>query len=576
MIVSNARALKEYSDLTSDLPALLGALDRLEKDPAQVEVAPTQEAGWLDALERMVDDTTEGVREEIVGRQREDTRRERAILRSGGETARAKAEERGQDQKNLERNLALESALQRIAVETEYYVSEERRRVEKSLDRLADFLGNLLDLDPPKTLLYFADTIRSNAGAHYREELRSLPSAKTLLNGAREGSARIYTTWADPSVTPEAGAYMDRAINAADASGIRLYTVQAEGLVESSSAVRDAQDTLSGLALETGGRAFLNGATADRIAKGIREDLACLYRISFDPVGLRVDRPLAVLVTVDRPEVTVQVRGRLVVQSESERLVSRLLASSLSPEKETGNLPIRVAAIPAGMDGGRYLGLVQVAVLADGRRSGRWQLGASLMSGGSVRESSAGLIQASAAGMPVVLEEMLKIPPGAHEILALVHEVESGQIGTKRLQGEWPDPDRASACIVPAVLLQFRDGAFARDKQTRTSGLLALAPEDPVDPSRPVVLVTLVCRGKREKEPLQVERKLTGESSVDFPALRVEFGNDRCAQVRDVVPGNTLGGGGFRYVVRALAAGQELTASERPFWVADREPARGQ
>ena len=553
MIVSNARALKEYSDLTSDLPTLLGALDSLEKDPAQVEVAPAQEAGWLDALERMVDDTKE--------------RYERGYKPPRGEITR--------DLPVIKRDIALEIALQRITDETERYVSEERRRVEKSLDRLADFLGKLLDLDPPKSLLYFADTIRSNAGAHYRNEVRALPSAKYLLDHVPEGPARIYTTWADPSATPEAGAYLDRAINAADASGIRLYTVQAEGFVHSSRAVRDAQDTLSGLALETGGKAFLNGATADRIAQRIREDLACLYLISFDPAGLRVDRPLAVLVTVDRPEVTVQVRGRLVIRSESERLVSKLLAASLSSAKETGDLPIRVAAIPAGMDGGRYLGLVQVAVLAGGRGSGRWELGASLTSGGSVRESSAGVIQASAAGVPVIFEEMLKIPPGAHEILALVHEVESGKIGTKRLQGEWADPDRASASIVPVVLLQPREGAFSRDKQTRTSGLLALAPEDPVDPSRPVVLVTLVCRGKREKEPLQVERKLTGETSVDFPALRVEFGNDRCAQVRDVVPENTLGGGGFRYVVRALAADKELTASERPFWVADRGSAPG-
>ena len=55
----------------------------------------------------------------------------------------------------------------------------------------------------------------------------------------------------------------------------------------------------------------------------ILDDLSCLYLLSFDPRGFRQDAPLTVSVRVKRGKVKPFVRGRLVIQSDAERLKER-------------------------------------------------------------------------------------------------------------------------------------------------------------------------------------------------------------------------------------------------------------
>src|SRR5262245_24090617 len=47
------------------------------------------------------------------------------------------------------------------------YAAEERWRQERDLRRLSMVLGRFADIDPTKAVLYFADTMRQNAGEHY-------------------------------------------------------------------------------------------------------------------------------------------------------------------------------------------------------------------------------------------------------------------------------------------------------------------------------------------------------------------------------------------------------------------------
>ena len=182
-------------------------------------------------------------------------------------------------------------------------------------------------------------------------------------------------------------------VREAAAHGVRVYTIQAEGLVGDSSLIRgnsrspsintrrvsDAQTSLGSLAAETGGQAFLNGVPAPNIARRIRTDLDCVYLLSFDPSGFPVNETLPVVVRVKQPGVEARARGTILVQSESSRATSRLLAAFVAPDAVRPDWPLRGALIPTGFRDGRYHALVQETVPASPLPQTEWDLGFSLV-----------------------------------------------------------------------------------------------------------------------------------------------------------------------------------------------------
>jgi hypothetical protein len=55
---------------------------------------------------------------------------------------------------------------------------------------------------------------------------------------------------------------------------------------------------------------------------------------------------------------------------------------------------------------------------------------------------------------------------------------------------------------------------------------------------------------------------------VVFPVLEIDLEDDRCAQIRDVIPAETLGSGAYLYEVRVLREGNTLDETARGFRVA--------
>jgi VWFA-related protein len=269
------------------------------------------------------------------------------------------------------RTLNWENDLYGAVAKARLYQKEEYWRTERNLRRLAVTLGQLVDLEPPKALLYFADSTRSNAGAHYlsffglavREEE---PALSAMTSDALAGSLAF-----------------DEVINQAAAQGIRIYAVEARGLiaavdidqpnptamsrtraVPSSSRVRlsDAHSTFESLAAETGGNAFLHGVRAAKIAERIVADSSCVYLASFDPAGYPEDAPLRVIVQVNRDDVELRVRGRIVLQSESARKTSELLRAFSSPDSIPDPFVVKTGVVPTGFGNGNYSALLQISV----------------------------------------------------------------------------------------------------------------------------------------------------------------------------------------------------------------------
>src|SRR5207344_861628 len=133
---------------------------------------------------------------------------------------------------------------------------------------LSMVLGQLAELDAPKAALYFADTMRQNAGEHYL----AFFSGSTIqdLNGKPTAAAATIINDGQTGALP-----LDRVMNEASSFGIRFYTVEGQGITGANSFIesrgsafsngnqasagvgsirtKDAQTTLGSLAAETGG-----------------------------------------------------------------------------------------------------------------------------------------------------------------------------------------------------------------------------------------------------------------------------------------------------------------------------------
>lgn len=339
---------------------------------------------------------------------------------------------------------------------------------------------------------------------------------------------------------------------------------------------KDSENTLANMATETGGYSFINGQDANRIATRIRDDFACFYMLSFDPTGFSKDAPLRVVVNLNRDDLKLRVRGQMVVQSAAARKTARLLRAFTSPEEATSGFEVNVRIIPTGYVDGKFHALLQIAIPGTPLPDATWDLGASMISHAKVQIELAGRIAVNRPGIPVVYEEEISFQPGHYEIISVATEATTGLVSSARIEIDWADPKKQLALVGPIALLQPATGAFLRESVSRKHGSLAHSPNDPIQTGKSTTLVGLLCHGKRSRGGYTIERKLIGESGLDFPTIETDLSDDLCAQIRDNIPANTLGDGEYKYELRATRANELLLENTREFYVAPKiDPVHG-
>jgi VWFA-related protein len=524
MVVSSARSVDIVEPLTDDAQRLVAALERLEHDRDQWDLyAETEDARVRD----IVDTLNDGANVE-------------------GAIARARS-----------------------------YQKEEVWRTTRSMRRLGATLGQLVDLEPPKGLIYFADVVRSNPGEHY---LTFFGSRLLQTKGALQRAELDH----------DLGALaFDQVMHEAAAQGIRIYTVEARGLVTDSDPAivstsvtettpasarlrgSDTHRTFESLAAETGGRPFLNGVRASRIAERIEADSSCVYLLSFDPSGFAEDAPLRVDVKTSRSDVELHVRGQLVLPSAAARRTASLLRAFSAPNSIPDPFEVVAGLVPTGWADGKYSALLQIHVAAMPLPEPRWELGASVIAGERVRHEASGSVAAGTAPTPVTLESEVRLPPGVLRLVAVAHETRSGLVSSSERVVDWPALDGAGPAIGPIVLLQPEGGAFVREHRAQGSGALLVEDGAPLVPDRPAAFVAVVC-GRRGADGV-ADRRLRGQRVHEFPPVPLDGDSaGRCVQIRDVIPSNTLGAGVFRYEID-LRAGDRAAHGSRDFVIADPE-----
>ena len=473
------------------------------------------------------------------------------------------------------------------------FAADERWRQERELRRLSMVLGRLSELDSPKSVLYFADTMRQNAGEHYLSFFGGTILADA--NGLAPPAAAAVLADAAMGALP-----LDKVMNEASGLGIRFYTIEGQGMTVSGTFIqsrtspnsggggqarkvaspalnfqrtRDAQTTLGSLAAETGGRAFINGVSPGKMAAQILSDLSCVYLLSFDPAGFPQDAPMRVSVEVKRPKVKVNVRGRLVIQSDATRVTGRVLGAFASPTANVAaNGSVHVGLIPISYKEGNFRARVQVAVSGTAVPATTWDIGASLVSKGIVRQDGSGRIQVSLPNTPIVYEKDMDFAPGEYDLVAVAREVQTDTLASKEVHGSWPKLDKELACLGPISVSQPLTGGFLRNGESRTQGAVIVAEDESLRRDTPVAVISLVCRAKDQKRPLRVVRTLYGEKETPVGTTQLDVSSERCGQIVDLIPPHSLGTGRYRFVITVSSDGNELARGERTLVVPERTP----
>ena len=531
MIVSAGKYIATIQPMTDDRNVLQDALDRLERDNDQWDPFAYQE-----------DSRIEHVMREL--------------------------------QQDQDTSKALGTARQ--------YQREERFRTDKALRLFEITIGRLTDLDPPKAVIYFADSMRKNAGEHY---------VSYFGRQAGDPDPMISKMETDGFLANHA---FDRVVEAAAANEVRLYTVQGEGLLAPSMTTNrgnsrnqgqpnankrrrfDAQNSLVGMARETGGQAFLHGAPGKKIATRIESDLSCLYLISFDVTNMPEDRPLAVTLRSMRDKVVATTRGQIVLASASRKKTTRLLAAFTGIVPDTDDVKLEGVVIPTGYDDGKYTALVQIRAPSSPLPRTTWEIGASLVSRGKVRQDVSGRVEVDRPSVPVIFEAEMTFGPGPYQLVMVAHEHTTDRIARAEIEADWPDPDAEEVTLSPLTLLQPSEGAFLRDGELRRSGSVGRASTEHIEPGLPAAVIGLVCRDKSKKTKkagLIVERRLVGETEAPFTDLELSDSGIRCIQLRDIIRAGTMTEGRFTYELKVVdKSNRELTASSLEFAAVDPNP----
>jgi hypothetical protein len=454
------------------------------------------------------------------------------------------------------------ASLSQLASEFRTLVQDELQRSGRDVERLRGAVRALSLRGSPKGLVYFADTLRRDPGGVVARALGSVPEFNNRKS--ESASKEAIADWNSDGV-------LAALVRDAATYDVRFYSVEGRGLGMPTDWVRSSQDTIAGLALETGGLYFVNGIAGRGIAESIAADQSCWYLVSFEPAGWSTDRPLNVGVWPKQQGLHVQTRSALVIPSRAALTQTRLLAAHFG-DPGFEDHPLSVSIYPIGGTADDLNVLAQLQFPDEGvppEHDTGWEIGFDVVSMGTVVAHNSHRVTWRGNGRPPIYQTTLTLPPGPYEIIAVAHETATDSIRAGRVNGSWP-PSRAGRVTLslPAVA-QPQRGGIVQDGEVRETGIVVRGAGNLVDPRQPVAMVTAACVSGSKDTVLRAERSIVGETEVSFAPMDLSSDEGRCVQIRDLIAARSLGAGRMTYFVRILSGEAEIASQELSFDVAD-------
>ena len=257
-------------------------------------------------------------------------------------------------------------------------------------------------------------------------------------------------------VSPDLQRLTDRAnsmevtIFSFDARGLLAPGIDASNepsLAARSLASREAsQSGLALLAEETGGKAFLNQNRFEKALEGVYREVSTYYSLGIDLRNIPSENTHKIDVAVDRPGLLVRARKTYTVESDEQRVESRVMATLLT-ETSYADVSVSVKTAPPVRDKSIYVLPVQIEVPAhdltfvpDGERASARV--AYYLSAVNDRGDRSGITHTeqtltiaskeSGSARPIGVRVPIRLAKGSYRIVVNVRDVESGRMGTAR------------------------------------------------------------------------------------------------------------------------------------------------
>ena len=289
--------------------------------------------------------------------------------------------------------------------------------------------------------------------------------------------------------------------------------------------------------------------------------LSCVYSLGFRDDNFQESRRKSFSVSLRRKRLRAVQPAFYVLRTEEMKRESRLLAAFFDPTS-SDNGSLRAFLIPRGGDGTTWKATVQLRLRPTGLPDNSAEMGASIVRHDSVVDHFASSIATKSGSRLMVLEKSLDIAPGEFSVVAVARDAKRDEVGSDRLDANWPNPITSAAAIAPIAVLQDGQAAMSRDGDIATSGSLARDVDEMLDPSTSISLTSVVCRGAKTNRPIIVERWLEDGSRDEFAPMTIVETGVPCLQTVDALRAGRLRPGVIDYRVVARV-GDEIVAQER-------------
>jgi VWFA-related protein len=468
------------------------------------------------------------------------------------------------------------------------YASEDYFRARRDLENLQALMALFDAVEGTKNLVLFQDTLRFVPGRQYplADRFTDLDlQLRQLVRAANERNVRIYPVVASGMNGP--------------AEGPGAFS----GL---------ADNALTMLASETGGRVAEGSNDVGLVFDDILEDTSCFYRVGFT-LPARHDGDVKRIQVLVRGGWGFRVRHRqtIVDRTEEDQEVDRVRAAFLDPERSRG-IAVHAAAAPL-LDhdrGSRVRIQIEVPVgellalrSGDGTRQARLQIGGMLVprrpgpaaaqgvmadvdtsrlpwriaSGATLNMDDTGTV----AARQVALVEEVDAPPGSYWLVGVVEDELARAVGASVVELQVPERPGALGPVhlatpAPDTLLvesdkrpSERQGAPKRRKVTLAPPTLPerlLVRHDPAfrEDEAAQILYAVCDPESAGKQPpgfdgWRLQRSLACgviPDAVDLGGSRLEVEGEPCFLLVEPIPPGTLLPGSCEYDVTLERAGE--------------------
>jgi VWFA-related protein len=446
------------------------------------------------------------------------------------------------------------------------YAFENYLNTQRALNGLQSSFTMLEPIKAKKAFIYYGDTLRDHPGLLY------ILMAPGCLNDNLELLSYERSLNIEPQIR--------ELVSEANSIRVSFYAVDTLGLTAPGERLEEGAvlNALSSLSIDTGGAVLKGSNDLTRFISVMEKDFSCYYTIGFSPEERADGKKHALKITLDVPRLKVRSKTVFTDFTEDEKKSRQLLSAFVMPQLFQ-DIKLKADLFPLKPYKGSWESMIQLAL--DLEEIKRLKLpfkeirfAYTLFAEGKIMKEIDQLVkltmkEENILNFPywVVHQEKCQLKPGEYELVAVVKDILTEQIGAinrKFIIPEIQDRDLTIGSIMikgshpTEVLLRNKEKHEKIDHSH-----FIIRPNRQFSISEVIVLVTPICsyhKSFHEGYPeISVKRRLLKEDEllIEFNALPLQDPPDfssGCYSIIDIIEPNTLEEGIYAFEIELSGA----------------------